>query len=53
MIINLLRTAYPRKMDYDHVSKVRKQLKKENKTSEQKIKEIFGEIGVDVDLNNL
>ena len=48
---NLIRTAYPCKMDYEHVLKVRKQLEKENTTSEEKIKEIFDEIGVNIDLN--
>lgn len=47
MKIELIRTAYPKKVDYDAISKVRKQLKKENTTSQEKIKEIFCEIDAD------
>lgn len=53
MEIELVRTAYPRKIDYDRIAKVKDQLKKENSTSEEKIKEIFDEIGIDFDLNRL
>lgn len=47
MKINIIRTTYPKKVVYDAISKVRKQLKKENITSQEKIKEIFSEIDAD------
>lgn len=53
MKIKLIRTAYPRKIDYQRIFKVRKQLEKEGKTSEEKIKEIFQEIGVEIDLKSI
>ncbi len=52
MKINLLSTAYPRKVDYNRISRVRKNLKEENKSSQEKIKEIFSEIGLDIDLDS-
>lgn len=52
MKINLLRTAYPRKVDYNRISRVRKNLKKENKSSQEKINEIFSEVGLDMDLDD-
>ena len=52
-MVNLIRTAYPRKVDHERISKVRLQLKEENTTSQEKIKEIFSEIGVAIDLNEI
>lgn len=51
MKINLIRTAYLRKVDYNRISRVGKNLKEENKSSQEKIKEIFSEIGWDMDLD--
>ena len=52
MKIHLLRTAYPRKVDYNRICRVRKNLEKENKSSQEKIKEIFSEIGLDIDFDS-
>ncbi len=52
-MVGLIRTAYPRKVDYEHISNVRKRLKKENTTSKEKIKEIFSEIDAEIDLNEI
>lgn len=51
MKINLLRTAYPKKVDYGLIAQVRNYLEKHETTSEEKIREIFHEIGVDINLN--
>ncbi len=51
MVTHILKTAYPKKVDYERIEQVRDQLEKEGTTSEEKIKEIFLEIGVDIDLN--
>lgn len=54
-MIELERTSYT----YDdecsrkRLDKIQKRLKQENITSDEKIKEIFGRIGVDMDLNNI
>ena len=53
MVTNLLRTAYPKKVDYERIARVRNQLEKEGSTSEEKIKEIFLEIGADIDLESI
>ena len=53
MKIELLRTAYPRKVDHELIAQVRNQLEKEGTTSEEKIKEIFQEINVDIDLEKI
>ncbi|WP_405266966.1 hypothetical protein [Methanobrevibacter sp.] len=52
-MVILIRTAYPRKVDYERISDVRQRLKKENATSKEKIEEIFSEIGVEFDLNEV
>ena len=52
-MVDLIRTAHPLEVDYETISKVKEQLKMENSTSEEKIREISSEIGVDVDLNEL
>ena len=52
MKIDLIRTAHPRKIDYEHINNVRKKLKCENATSKSKIKEIFEYIGVELDLDS-
>ena len=53
MKIDLLRTAYPLEVDWKTISKVKEKLKKENATSEEKIREIFSEIGVEIDLDEM
>ena len=53
MVTNLLRTAYPKKVDYERIARVRNQLEEERTTSEENIKEIFQEIGVDIDLEKI
>ena len=50
-MIDIIRIHHPREVDYETISKVKKKLKMGNSTSEEKIREIFSEIGVDVDLN--
>ena len=52
-MIDIIRIHSPLEVDCESISKVKKQLKTENSTFEEKIKEIFSEIGVDVDLIEL
>lgn len=54
-VINLERTSYSYN---DYCSRVRlniiqERLDKENKTSDEKIKEIFSKLGIDVDLKTM
>lgn len=52
-MIELIRTAHPLEVDHKTIFKVKRQLEMENSTSEEKLKEIFSEIGIDLDLNEL
>lgn len=49
----LIRTHYPEKDDFQQRIEFKKKLKEEGKTPKEKIKEIFQEIGVDIDLDSM
>lgn len=49
----LIRTHYPEKDDFQQRIEFNKKLKEEGKTAEEKIKEIFQEIGVEIDLKSI
>lgn len=53
MKIDLLRTAHPLEVDWKTILKVKKKLKEDNTTSEEKIREIFSQIDVEIDLDEM
>ena len=51
--IKLIRTAYPEHDDASQRKRFNEKLKKEKLTPEEKVKQIFDEINIDIDLEEI